>query len=191
MRRATKKNAQQFIFVPTGSTLNAVIEIDEVRIVGGELEASYQPTSNLTIDAAIGYLDAEVKEFAKFPELVGNEAPFAPNLTGSFALTHFSNAGAITPNGEIISSLRYEYMGTQYPSANNINDWQRDPVHLLNAKMTLQTASGWSLSLWGKNLLGTIYPDEVVPIFPEANRRLVAVTRSDPGIWGIELGYRF
>ena len=187
----TKKNAQQFIFVPTGSTLNAVIEIDEVRIVGGELEASYQPTSNLTIDAAIGYLDAEVKEFAKFPELVGNEAPFAPNLTGSFALTHFSNAGAITPNGEIISSLRYEYMGTQYPSANNINDWQRDPVHLLNAKITLQTDSGWSLSLWGKNLLGTIYPDEVVPVFPEANRRLVAVTRSDPRIWSIELGYRF
>lgn len=186
-----KRNAQQFIFIPEG-TLNAVIQIERVDIVGFELEVRAQPIDGLILDGAIGWLDADVARFDINPAFVGNDAPFAPDLTASFAITHIARLDGIgLPNAELVSSIRYEHRGAQFAETANIVDWRRDPLNLLDARIAIQNDAGWSLAIWGKNLTDNVYPVDVVPIFPDAATRTAAVTRSDPLTWGLELGYRF
>jgi iron complex outermembrane receptor protein len=186
-----KKGAQQFIFVPEG-TLNAVIPIEKVDIKGADLEIQAAPTDNLLLSAGIGWIDAEVKKYNHDPSLVGNNAPWAPDLTGNLALTHFMGLDKLGfPNVQMITNVEYQHRGSQYPSVNNVDLWKIDAMNLINAKITFESENGFSLSFWGKNLTDEEYVGDAVPVFADPALLTIAAQRSQPLSWGVEFSYEF
>lgn len=191
-----KENAQQFNFVPAG-TLNAVLVIDEVEVLGFEMDAEAQITDNFQIGGGFAYIDAEVKKFADQPETVGNRAPFVPEFTAVINATHFWALPEIfgQTGMTLVSNLQYEHRGTQFFEARNVPDWKREALNLLDARIALESDNGWTLSVWGKNLTNKIFAEDVVPIFAPGNVLGLPITaatfRSMPRTWGMELSYDF
>ena len=198
----TKSNAQQFVFVPAG-TLNAVETIDEVRLIGFELEANAQLGDNLTVAAGIGYIDAEITEFDAKPEQVGNTAPFTPDFTGNISVTHIADlSGAFSINGlQLVSNIGYEYRGeTEFNSA-NFAPTQREALNLVNGRISFETER-WGLAFWAKNITNQLYAEDVVTVDTDD---FDPVTMTDPGFpgtthvtyraqprtWGAEVSVRF
>ena len=187
-----KENAQQFTFVPAG-TLNAVVVIDEVDITGVEFEFEASPSDSLLLTGGFAYVDAEVKRFDLDPTTVGNRAPFVPEVTGNFSLTHFWDLGDSLGSGglTLVSNIRYEHRGSQFFEAANIPDWKRESLNLLDARIALESETGWTLSLWGKNLTDKVFAEDVVPVFADPAIRTAATFRSVPRTWGLEFTYEF
>ncbi len=187
----TKKNAQQFQFVPAG-TLNAVTVIDEIELLGFELEAAAQLTDSLNLSAGLGYIDAEITKLASDPISVGNRAPFVPEVTGNLSLTHTADLGGATGASglSLVSNISYEYRGNQHFNSRNSFGSKRESLNLLDARIALETDS-WSFALWGKNLTKELYPEDVVTVFTDAPLTTYVTFRSAPRTWGADLTVRF
>jgi len=87
------RNQQWFLFDPFGS--QALINADESRILGGEVEAAIRPLDGLTLSLAYGFVDSEIEAIGAEPgltvppsDVIGNEVPGAPvytlNLSGEY-----------------------------------------------------------------------------------------------------------
>ena len=187
----TKKNAQQFRFVPAG-TLNAVTVIDEIELMGCEVEATAKLAPNLNLSAGLGYIDAEITQLDSDPISEGNRAPFVPKVTSSLSLTHSWNLGSEfdSPDLELISNVSYEYRGSQEFNSRNSPGSRRNALNLIDARIALQTPR-WSLAVWGKNLTDEEYPEDVVSVFTEAPLTTYVTYRAVPRTAGVEFTVYF
>lgn len=187
----SKENAQQFRFIPAG-TLNAVTVIDEIALIGFELEAAAKLADNLNLSAGLGYIDAEISRLDSDPISEGNRAPFVPEVTSSLSLTHrWSPGGRFdAPGLELISNVSYEYRGSQEFNSRNSPGSKRKALNLLDARIALQTRS-WSLAVWGKNLADEEYPEDVVTVFTEAPLTTYVSFRALPRTAGVEFTVYF
>ena len=187
----SKENAQQFRFIPAG-TLNAVTVIDEIALIGFELEAAAKLADNLNLSAGLGYIDAKISRLDSDPISEGNRAPFVPEVTSSLSLTHRWALGGRfdAPDLELISNLSYEYRGSQEFNSRNSPGSKRKALNLLDARIALQTRS-WSLAVWGKNLTDEEYPEDVVSVFTEAPLTTYVTYRAVPRTAGVEFTVYF
>ena len=69
-----------FVFDPNTSTQN-LGNLDEVEYQGFELELQAQATDNIDLYARGGWTDSEIKESARDPADVGNQAPLVSEYT--------------------------------------------------------------------------------------------------------------
>ncbi len=187
----TKKNAQQFQFIPAG-TLNAVTVIDEIELFGAELEIGTSLTEGLELSAGLGWIDAEITKLDSDPVSLGNRAPFVAKVTANISLTHvWRLADAFgRPDAQLVSNLSWEHRGNQHFNSRNSAGSRRDALNLLDARIALET-DGWSIALWGKNLTDELYPEDVVTVFTEAPLTTYVTYRAAPRTWGFEVSVNF
>ena len=187
----TKKNAQQFQFVPAG-TLNAVTVIDEIELIGGELEMAAQVTDNFSLNVGLGYIDAEITRLAADPISVGNRAPYVPEFTASVSATHVADMdGLLNTNGlSLVTNVSYEHRGSMEFNSRNSFGSTREALDLVAARISLET-DDWSFAFWGKNLTNKVYPDDVVTVFTDAPLTTYVSFRSQPRTWGAQLTVNF
>lgn len=151
------ENQDYFSFIASVGA-QIITNIDAVDIRGFELEATYKPLPGLTLSAGYGYTDSEIRQYRVDPVVVGNRAPYVPKYT--------VNAGAqysIPLSGAVVLTARadYEQRGGQFWSPEN--ETERDPIDLLDARLSLAGAQdNWSLGLWSRNLLNERYNAEFV-----------------------------
>ena len=167
-----------FLFFATGSG-QAIINIDEVDLLGVEIDMTARVADGLDIYAAYGYTDSEIKTYTANPEFIGNKAPYAPNFTINagfqFRRPLFENIGWFT-------RLDFERRGKQFWDPNNSS--ARSSLNLLNLRGGLEALNGrWALTAWVRNATDKSYNSEFV--------LGGIVHRAPPVYYGVEITYNF
>ena len=145
-----------------------VFNAGNLEIWGAELEATALVGDNLTLDAQIGYLNAEYGEFldGRFPggDRADFEEPaFAPDWTARFGATYvlpLDTLGNLTFGGD--ASFRGEHAlavdQTDLLTFTPIADSFQDDYWLFNARIVwTDPADVWSFGVYGKNLGDEVY----------------------------------
>ena len=145
-----------------------VFNAGELEIWGVELEATALVGDNLTLDAQIGYLNAEYGEFLdeRFPggDRADFEEPaFAPDWTARFGATYvlpLDSMGDLTFGGDANFRGEHALAVDQYDlvaMAPIAAAFQED-YWLFNARIVwTDPADTWSVGLYGKNLGDEVY----------------------------------
>jgi iron complex outermembrane recepter protein len=144
---------QTFIAVDIGPfIIQRLGNVDEARVHGLDLEATWAPTSHLTLQASVGWLDAELGAFRTLTGNVpkGKQLPNAPDLTlGALARYETELSAPLGASIQVDGS----YSDSVFKDAINDPVIAADSYVLVNARLALFDASrAWEVALWGKNL---------------------------------------
>lgn len=193
-------------FVELGNNLSAITirNAAEVRSRGLEVEASWLAGNYLTLQGAVGISDTE---FESFPgggsarnedgvgaDLSGNTLPTAPELSIALAAQH--NYPLNRWNAELVTRFDWTYTDDYYTTEDNIKTatpggsipfGHVDDYSLLNGRIGVESADGWSVFLWGRNLLDEEYAETNLSDFFGT----LLTFPGDPRTYGLELSYRF
>ena len=147
----------------------AVLNAGKLRISGAELEASWTPVERLLLDAQIGYLNADYKEFddAQFVAFGGSRAfqtpAFAPKWTMRFGAQYGFDLGTA---GSITIGAQTRYKSKTALSVDNTfvnTDTQIDGLFqnsywMHDARIVYETANKhWAVGVYGNNLSDRAY----------------------------------
>ncbi|QBX37047.1 TonB-dependent receptor [Brevundimonas sp. S30B] len=150
---------------PVLSVLNA----GELKIQGAELEAVLAVNPNFTLDAQVGYLDAEYKEFAddRFTSFGGSRAfqdpAFSPKWTARYGAQYvFDLAGGANVTlgaaAKFRSRMALAVDNTAVNSNVPLESMYQDSYWLYDARVVWNDASDrYSVGLYGQNLSDEVY----------------------------------
>ena len=178
-----------FVFDPTTSTQN-LGNLDEVEYQGFELEVQAQATDNLDLYARGGWTDSEIKESARDPTDVGNQAPLVSEYTVNLGANLRIPFGA-TGSYEFFVRPDFQIIGDTWWWPDNFT--KREPIELLNLRAGVESES-WSIVAWSRNLLDEEYNAEWSPgpqFFPNPGYTNNFVFKAPPMVWGVDFTYRF
>jgi iron complex outermembrane receptor protein len=144
---------QTFIAVDIGPfIIQRLGNVDEARVHGLDFEATWAPTSHLTLQGSVGWLDAELGAFRTLTGDVpkGKQLPNAPDLTlGALARYETDFSATLGASVQVDGS----YSDSVFKDAINDPVIAADSYVLVNARLALFDASrAWEVALWGKNL---------------------------------------
>ncbi|HSG90366.1 MAG TPA: TonB-dependent receptor [Pseudomonadales bacterium] len=192
----------EFFAGPFG-ILRAVTTIDELEILGAEIDAKYQVTSDLQVFGGFGISDGEIKKNRHRPTTEGNESPLTPDYTLNLGAQYVK---AVSPGIELLARADYVAYGKTwfhtvqdnqqpaiwtailgFPAASDMSLAQRDAYGLLNLRLGL-SGDQWQVTAWGRNVLEEDYLAEVIPA-PEFGGSFLhqGLGRA----YGVDLRYRF
>jgi iron complex outermembrane receptor protein len=140
---------QQFFVGPQGPDF---VNIDESKLWGVEAELQWAPTSDLLIQAGLGFQDTEITESSdEAAAEVGHELPFAADTSANLLVVKDFHVG------NKLVSAQFDY---QYRSAPKAYAKMRSTVNELEETSQLNARVSWEfgsegqyeLALWGDNL---------------------------------------
>jgi outer membrane receptor protein involved in Fe transport len=149
---------------------------------GIEATVDWQATQRLELTAAVGWLRAEIEDFALFPELAGREQAHAPGYTYSLAATY------ATPSGWW---ARLDFNGMDEFFFDYGHDQASEAYGLVNLSVG-RDRDAWSVKLWARNVFDEdhfvrgFYFGNEPPDFPST----LYTRLGDPRHYGITLSYR-
>ncbi|MEL7027643.1 MAG: TonB-dependent receptor [Pseudomonadota bacterium] len=176
------KNFQVFEFFP-GPSLQAIAQVEKVKINGGEFDFVFAPTDNLTLSGGVGYTKSTVDELVSDPTLEGNRLPYTPILTGSLSGQHIY---PVSSNLDLVTRVDWRYTGNTWWNLQNTEGTRRDGINVVDIKAGIEHER-WAFQAWAKNLLNNDYFAEVVVIFPTVAASAPAPLR----FWGVDFTYKF
>lgn len=153
----TKTNPLYFVFIGAVGA-QALVNIDEVRLMGGEIEAVANVGEGLDIYAAFGYTDSEILADSLNPANVGNEAPYVAKTTFNVGVQYRTD---ITGDIGLVARVDYERRGAQFWDPENST--ARSALDLVNARIGIEDTDGkWSVTGSVRNLTDKAYNSEWV-----------------------------
>lgn len=153
----TKTNPLYFVFVGAVGA-QVLVNIDDVRLIGGEIEAAFSVSEGLDVYAGFGYTDSEIQQNTLNPATVGNEAPYIAENTFNMGAQYRTD---ISDDIGFIARIDYERRGAQFWDPENSTD--RSALNLVNARIGIEAIDGkWSLTAASKNLTDKEYNSEWV-----------------------------
>ncbi|MBW7836958.1 MAG: TonB-dependent receptor [Sphingomonadales bacterium] len=187
------KNMQQFSLV---QSLQGLFNVDNADILGFELEVAAKPTQNLQIDASLGLLDSEIKNFTSTLEtapgvvlvapgnVIGNQVPrmygWSTRLGAQYVLP-------VTAEWELVGRADFTAQGNNYWHVDNL-DKEKDR-HILDLSLTFQNDS-LSVTAYANNVTNHKYSAE---FFAQEWLALLTDIRY-PGVprrYGVRVKYNF
>lgn len=146
-----------YVFV--GPLTAQVLEnIDQVQLLGGELELVAAVADGFDLYMGVGITDSEIEEYARVPSDVGNKAPYIPDYTFNLGGQYRT---PITESLGLFARADYERRGEQYWDPENTT--AREPLDLLDLRLGVESEDGkWSLIGTVKNALDEEYNSEFV-----------------------------
>ena len=108
--------------------------VGEAHLWGGEIESALEVTSELTMNASLGYVETEFDEFKSDPSKVGNEFGGAPDLTANLGATYRNEQG-------YFATGNVSHVGEAF--TDETNEIARDSYTLVNVK------AGYESEFWG------------------------------------------
>ena len=141
--------------LPSGDVVNLIDNAGEVEISGFELEVKALVGRGLSLEANVGYTDAEYKKLDPAAGLTeDSEYTFTPQRTGSVAAEYSVPVGG----GEFTSRVDYSYRSDIEFVPDSTPFTRQESLGLWNARMVYQpTDKDWIVALWGRNLSDEIY----------------------------------
>jgi len=182
---------------PVLSVLNA----GQLDIFGFELEGVLMPVRGLTLDAQVGFLDADYKEFKdnRFTQFSGSRAfqdpAFSPKWTLRFGGQYewfLSGGSSVTVGGAAKFRSRmalavdntYENTGTEIPGMYQDDYW------LYDARVVWSNASDrYTVGLYGQNLSDEVYKTDAQEFSSIGNIRTAYY--GAPRTWMIKVSAKY
>ena len=201
MQRAT------IVTTPEGLQETVVFNAAEVEAYGLEFETTVLLTDGLILQANLGWLDSEYKDFdldldldPSTPpvSLAGNDVTRAPEIQAGIDLTYTYSASW----GDIraIGGVYYEDESTNYyaidppspgfPGGTPVPEFNTtlEERTLVNASLTYtHPSNAWYVAAFGKNLTDERYRNASQYV----GGLWTFSTYAPPRVWGVELGVRF
>lgn len=146
------RNAQTYVFLlPLNSE---IINADE-RTVGGEVEATVEPTRGLTLNATLAYTDARVLNVAINGNPPGDRrVPLTPKIHTTF----FGRYEWPFATGKIGIEANAQFQSSSFLGLANYDADRIDPYWLVGGRVSWQDDGGkWSAALSAENLLDQRY----------------------------------
>ena len=144
---------QTFIAVDIGPfIIQRLGNVEEASVYGLDLEATWAPTAQLTLQGSVGWLDTELGALRTLTGDVpkGKKLPNAPDLTLG-ALARYEADFSPTLGGSL--QIDGSYSDSVFKDAINDPVIEADSYVLLNARVAVfNAARSWEVALWGKNL---------------------------------------
>lgn len=143
-----------------GNTVNGntILNAANAETSGMELDLLWVPNENLRINASLGILDAEYKEFlygADQLNLSGQTLQNAPETTANIGFQYTAQTDSL----EIRSSIQYKYVSKKW-DGNIVNSPRSEvqPTDLIDVNIDISApGSNWSLGLWAMNIMDERY----------------------------------
>jgi iron complex outermembrane receptor protein len=174
-----------------------VVNAGAMDIYGAELEATWVPIDPLNLQAQIGYLNADYREFTetvKGPDgkpvqrdRSKDHPPFAPEWTARLAVAYtfvLGDKGGFTLSADAL------YRDKQWLSVDNRDVLTQDSYTLMNVLLSWASASNaWYASAGVKNLTDEVYKTDAQEFSSVGN--IQTAYYGDPRTYQAILGYRF
>lgn len=170
-----------FAFIPqTGD--DALINIDDVRLRGGEIELIARPTDGLQFHVSYGFTDSVIQLYNADPSALGNKAPYVAKNTFNIGGQYRAD---LTEDVGLFMRADYERRGEQFWDPENTSS--RSPVDLLTLRLGIEATDGsWSLISTVNNALDEKYNSEYVGgQFPGIAHRAL------PRVYSLDFNYKF
>lgn len=171
-----------FVFLAANSTQN-LGNLKEVEYTGFEIDLDAAVSDNLALNFAFGYTDSEITDSDTASD-IGNKAPNVSEYTLNAGGTYTRPLAAFGGDLEFFTRVDYQIIGeTAFLDREQTGTNDRDPVHLVDARMGIQLPDDWSLTLWAKNALDEEYNAE----YSTGG----FVFKAPPRRWGIDFQKQF
>ena len=160
-------------------------------VQGFELEALATPLDGLALAFTYGYLDSEYKKFISADsaeDLSGNNLTRSPENTFSLAVEYNIRLASA---GELLLRADYSHQDKLFITPENRPLDTLDSYALLNARITYQAMSNFSVSVFGKNLSDEEYQLHTFDSDPFVRNNIGSAVFADPRTWGITVGYKY
>ena len=178
-----------FVFDPNTSTQN-LGNLGDVDYMGFEAELKAAMTDSFDAYLGLGYTDSEIKESARDPNDVGNQAPLVSEYSVNLGLAWRHDLAAFG-GANFFARADLDVTGPTWFYPDNFTE--RDTISLVNLRVGLDSKS-WSVTAWAKNLTDEDYNAEWSPgpqFFPNPGYTNNFVFKALPRRWGVDLAYRF
>ncbi len=171
---------------PIFGSVILLTNLDQVDVIGFEVELLWAPINGLEISATASVLDTEINDRSAFSavtgeSLDGNEISNAPDVAASLFARYEFDVG-----NDLRASLQASanHTGDHYVSIENFS-FNKQDYTLVGARAAIGDSAGnWELSLYGQNLTNEIYVNGTA--FAQLDYWI-----SRPRTWGVRLDYRF
>ncbi len=158
---------------------------------GIEVDGMWAPTENFQLQFAGTFLDPVYDDYQNAPgpnnsvvDLTGEKPSGIHETSISIAATYFYNIG-----DDISGFARADWLyESDAQIVDNITGFTRE-VSTFNASIGLELESGFTFSVWGRNLFNDEYLLQVFPGVIQAGT--VNGYANPPRMYGLSLGYRF
>lgn len=174
-----------------GTIVTRLINAGQVSTKGVELDLTARPAAGLTLSFSVANIRARVKNFNCPPgaaascNINGKPLPFSPDWKASLRLKY---THSISDSFSLDYGLDASWQTrTQFDLQQQPNSFQPE-FAIYNARIGLQSTSGWSLALIGRNLGDKSYATLVQSSGSNINRY---VPRDDRRYFGVNLRYDF
>jgi iron complex outermembrane receptor protein len=173
-----------------------VLNAGALDIYGAELEMTWIPIDALSLQAQIGYLNADYSEFTASTVIGGKPVeidrskenpPFAPEWTARIGVAY---TFALAEKGGLTFSTDVLYRDKQWLSVDNRDVLTQDSYALMNVLLSWASPSNaWYASAGIKNLTDEVYKVDAQEFSSVGN--IQTAYYGDPQTWQFILGYRF
>lgn len=177
--RTDVEGQHYFVFIGDVGA-QVLVNIDEVRLFGGELSAAARLADGLQAFAAVGVTDSEIEAYALNPAAVGNKAPYVPDVTLNAGVQYQTDP--IWRDFSLFLRAEYRRTGRQYWDPENSTD--RSAIDLASFRLGFESPeTGWSVIGTWENAFDEAYNDEfVLGGFAQP---------APPGTWRVDLRKSF
>jgi iron complex outermembrane receptor protein len=176
---------------------NVITNVPEASIRGGELELTVVPIEHWTLTSGLGLTYGQYDELPTDPEFVASGV-----ITKDSEFSHMPEVSytqgvgytrALSNGLGVAARLDYAYRSKIFYNAENTPNVVQPAYGLLNARLTIETPMGLSVSLFGTNLTDEVYIvggyDDAAN--PNPGLGFSFVTQGPPRELGISAQFRF
>ncbi len=173
----------QFFFVDLITASQIIANIEEVEMMGAELEVQALLTDDWSIYGTLGITDTEIEESLARPQDEGNRTPKNQKYSLNVGTQYVQEFGGVTGRFR----LDYEHRGRKYWHPDNNNSM--DPFGMINARLSMEW-DNFIVTAWGKNLGDTSF-------WQDYNAALFSGAFGDIGFlntgrtYGVDVQYNF
>jgi iron complex outermembrane receptor protein len=170
---------------PAPTTQNAA----QAEIRGFEVELTARPVAQLSLEAAVGYVDAEYTAIGAQVIGLSVDSKFAqiPEWTGSAAVAYRFDLGS---GAQLTPRVDWSYHSDVFMDALNTRPEFQPAYDLLSASLTWRSAGDhWQVRLAGTNLTDERYFTAGFADLPVAGVAEVVLAR--PRSWSLQLQYQY
>ncbi|MDA7538595.1 TonB-dependent receptor [Akkermansiaceae bacterium] len=154
-----------------------ILNAEEVRAIGIEAEANWNPSDRLAISASVGWSEIEFEKFNDgTDDLSGNRVPFVPEFTAGLGFRYEIGDGFYVSSAyRAIGSVNYKDDGS--------STFKQETYQILDAQIGYE-GENWSASVFGHNLLDENYSSYISP-------QISAGAPGTPALYGVRMSIEF
>ncbi|WP_411341667.1 TonB-dependent receptor [Sphingopyxis sp. J-6] len=183
------KQISTYFADPIYTALSRLDNVPKSKAYGVEGELTVRPATGLTLSANALWLKTRIDDYngtnaAGQPEnFDGAEFIYSPEFQGSLTLAYDT---PVSDTLNLTGAVSARYQSKSNTIFEDLDLYKVKAYGTVNASLGVKSESGWSVSLWAKNLFNSYYWSAVA-----SNANVVVRFPNPPRTYGLTLGFDF